>query len=52
MRNGIIAIALVALALGDPSIARAQSHDTLPFTVGERLTVIDSNMCARAGAST
>jgi hypothetical protein len=38
MRNGIIGIVLATLAWADPSIALAQSHDTLPFTVGERLT--------------
>src|SRR5687767_11101568 len=38
MRNGLTGIVLVALALGRPPMAAAQSHDGLPFTVGERLT--------------
>lgn len=38
MRNGSTGIVVVALALGNPGIVAPQSHDTLPFTVGERLT--------------
>lgn len=38
MRNGMMALVLVALAWGHPSMIAAQSHDTLPFTFGERLT--------------
>ena len=38
MRNGSIGIVAAALASGLPSIVGAQSHDALPFTVGERLT--------------
>jgi hypothetical protein len=34
----MLGIMLVALTWSDPSIASAQSHDTLPFSVGERLT--------------
>jgi hypothetical protein len=38
MRIGIVGMVVTALLWGDPSIISAQSHDTLPFTVGERLT--------------
>lgn len=38
MRNSMIGIVLMALAWGDPAIIDAQSHDTLPFATGERLT--------------
>src|ERR671913_606296 len=38
MRTGLFGIGMVALALGGPAIVAAQSHDALPFTVGERLT--------------
>ena len=38
MRNGSRGIVGAALAVGLPSVIPAQSHDALPFTVGERLT--------------
>ena len=38
MRTGSIGIVMLVLALGRPPMAAPQSHDTLPFTVGERLT--------------
>lgn len=38
MRNRGIGTAVAALVWSAPSMIEAQSHDTLPFTVGERLT--------------
>ena len=38
MRNALTRIVLVALACSGPSMLAAQSHPTLPFSVGERLT--------------
>ena len=38
MRNRLAGIVLAALASNGPSMLAAQSHATLPFSVGERLT--------------
>ena len=37
MRNGIVGLAVAAFAFTDATASAEQSHDTLPFTIGERL---------------